>query len=149
MSMFAGCVTIDRIASSSLIYIDTNIFIYFVEATPKFFEKAKAIFARVEAVEARVVTNEVTIAECIYKPALDSNLDLIRIYKKLFASKAEITLLPLDGALAKRAALNGSKLGLKLVDAIHYLSALEAGCEVFVTKDHRFKSGPKMRVVHL
>jgi predicted nucleic acid-binding protein len=145
----AGYVGMDNISARSLVYIDTNVFIYFVESTPNAYEKAKAIFELIAEKGARIATNEITLAECIYKPSQDSDARLVEVYERLFDKKSEIAMLTLDGALAKRAAQQGSKLGLKLIDAIHYLSALEAGCDVFVTSDKSFKSGPKMRVFKL
>ena len=38
---------------------------------------------------------------------------------------------------------------LKLVNAIHFVSALEAKCDVFVTADTKFKSSAAMRVVRI
>jgi predicted nucleic acid-binding protein len=149
MITFAGCVTMDKITEASIIYIDSNIFIYFIEATPQFFEKSKAIFEKIASVGARILTSEITVAECLYKPSQEDNKNLIRIYENLFASKADITLITLNGATTKRAAQLGGKLGLKLINAIHYISALEAGCTTFLTSDTRFKSGPQMQVMNI
>ena len=136
----------DEIDGRSSVYVDTNIFIYFIEATPGMFERVVALLNHANRVGARLVTCELTVAECLYKPHRDGDAELIAGYEKLFASGGvEIT--PLDGGLARRAARHGGELGLKLIDAIHYIAALEAGCDVFVTGDARFRSGPYMRVV--
>lgn len=137
----------DELTASSVVYIDTNIFIYFVEATPKFHSKALTIFEHVARLGATIKTSEITIAECLYQPAQASNTKLISIYEALFENSGEIEMIALNGELAKRAAMKGGLLGLKLVDAIHYISALEAGCNFFVTSDARFKSGPKLKVI--
>ena len=139
----------DKIASSSVVYIDTNIFVYFVEATPNFFQQVKELFEHVATTGARLVTSEITLAECIYRPSQDHDAPLASVYEMLFEQSGEIDLVPLDGAIAKRAAAVGGSLGLKLIDAIHYMSALEAGCDFFVTSDSAFKSGPKMEVLRL
>lgn len=133
-------------ASTSRLYIDSNIWVYFIESNPVFVETMRQILQAVEAAGARLVTNEITIAECLYKPAKEANHAALAAYDRLFAS-GEIEITPLDGALARRAALQGGALGLKLIDAMHYLSALESGCDVFVTGDSQFRSGPQMRVM--
>lgn len=139
----------DKISGSSVVYIDTNIFVYFVEATPGFFQKAKELFEHVAATGARLVTSEITLAECIYRPSQNHDAPLVSVYEMLFEQSGEIDLVPLDGAIAKRAAAAGGSIGLKLIDAVHYMSALEAGCDFFVTSDSAFKSGPKMAVLRL
>jgi predicted nucleic acid-binding protein len=114
----------DKVTASSRVYVDTNIFVYFIESSPKFFPQVKIFFERVDAVGAQLVTNEITLAECIYKPCQDADAKLVQTYETLFENSGEIELFPLDGELAKQAAVHGSQIGLKLVDAIHYVSAL-------------------------
>lgn len=130
-------------------YVDTNVFIYFVEATPVFFDRAFSAFTRLAEKEARILTSELAVAECLYQPAREDNGRLVRIYEDLFKTPGDVTLLPLTGEIARRAALMGGLIGLKLIDAIHYLSALEAGCSIFLTADGQFRSGPKMRVMQV
>jgi predicted nucleic acid-binding protein len=136
----------DEIAAGAAVYVDTNIFIYFIEATPGLYERAAAAFTQLAEKTARVVTSELTVAECLYLPARDANRELIAVYDRLFDTTGDVTLLSLTGILARRAAINGGAMGLKLMDAIHYQSALEAGCSHFLTADSRFKSGPSLRV---
>ena len=138
----------DSLDSASRIYVDTNIWIYFIESHPAFVEKVRRLFAAVQEAGAQLVTSELAIAECLYKPARDANAAALSAYARLFDS-GEIEITPLDGGLAKRAAVNGSQLGLKLIDAIHYMSALEWACDIFLTSDSAFKSGPMTEVILL
>ncbi len=139
----------NEISSASRVYVDSNIFIYLLESESGLFDKTKAFFTHVDAVGARVVTNEITVAECVYRPGRDGNFPLVSKYETLFEKDGEVEMAPLDGPLAKRAALFGGAMGLKLIDAIHYMSALEAGCDFFVTADTAFKSGPEMTVMRV
>jgi predicted nucleic acid-binding protein len=82
-------------------------------------------------------------------PEHGQDAPLASVYEMLFEQSGEIDLVPLDGAIAKRAAVADGSLGLKLIDAIHYISALETGCDFFVTSDSAFKSGPKMEVLRV
>lgn len=137
----------DEVQAESRVYIDTNVFVYFVETTVGFFPGVKALFEHITAVGAQVVTSELTLAECVYRPSRDEDAPLVALYETLFDGKGDVEMLPLNGALARRAGLAGGVLGLKLMDAIHYVSALEAGCNVFVSGDGSFKSGPSMTVI--
>ena len=133
----------------SLVYIDSNIFIYFIETTPGFLPLVKRLFSQMAESGASAVTSQLTLAECIYRPSRNEDHELVLLYESLLESSGDVVALALDGALIKRAALNCGALGLKLLDAIHFVSALEAGCDFFVTADTAFKSGPAMKVLRL
>jgi predicted nucleic acid-binding protein len=137
------------ITASSRVYIDTNIFIYFLERSPQFFEPVKHLFEYIDSVGAQLVTSEITVAECIYRPSQLNDQKLIGAYEVLFEESNEVDLVPLDGLLAKQAAIYGSQVGLKLIDSIHLVSALQSGCDTFVSSDARFKSGPRLTVIQI
>ncbi|MCB1447362.1 MAG: type II toxin-antitoxin system VapC family toxin [Rhizobiaceae bacterium] len=132
--------------TDSRIYVDTNIWIYFVEGHPSFSPEVRALFLAAARSSARLTTNEITLAECLLKPVRDKDERKISAYETLF-DQGTIEILPLDGGLARRAALAGGMLGLKLIDAIHHVSACEAGCRYFLTGDGRFRSGPDLTVI--
>jgi predicted nucleic acid-binding protein len=134
--------------SEARIYIDTNIWIYFLEGHPTFASKVRALFTAASTSSSRLCTSEMAIAECLMKPARERDARKVAAYDTLFGDRA-IEILPLDGALARRAALAGGALGLKLIDAIHFVSAREARCRYFLTGDSRFKSVTNMTVIGL
>jgi predicted nucleic acid-binding protein len=138
-----------KIGNASRLYADSNVFIYLIEASPDFFVLAKRLFDHIDTVGARVLTNELTLAECIYKPSREDNSVLVARYEAFLEPGDEIEIIGLDGALARRAAKAGGKLGLKLADAVHYLSAYESGCQFFVTADTRVRSSPGLEVINI
>lgn len=129
--------------------IDTNIFIYFVEFDNRLHHAAKALIAGLENERARIVVSRLTYLECIYGPSKADSLDLVEIYRSMLTENPAIQLIEMSGDILEDAAVNGGKLGLKLPDAIHYLTALHAGCELFVSNDRRFKSSRSMRAEYL
>lgn len=137
------------IAAGSAVYVDSNLVIYFLEKVPVFFERSQAAFSALAQREAQILTSELTLAECLYLPCRGGHAGLVAVYEKFFSTAGDIRLLALNGGVAKRAAQNGGGWGLKLLDAIHYVSALDAGCDVFLTADQKFKSTSQMRVVHI
>jgi predicted nucleic acid-binding protein len=152
--IFAGCVTMNeaqlaKITNASRLYADSNVFIYLLEASPDFFVLAKRLFDHIDTVGARLLTNELTLAECIYKPSREDDGVLVSRYEAFLEPGDEIEIIGLDGALATRAAKAGGKLGLKLADAVHYLSAYESGCQFFVTADTRVRSSPELEVLNI
>ena len=106
-------------------------------------------FSEVEIRGGRLLTSELTIAECCYKPAGDDNGLLLSAYQDFFEKGADVEMISLNGNLVKRAALVGASAGLKLLDAIHHVSAMQAGCTHFLTGDKAFKSSSELRVVQL
>ena len=141
------------LSQSGTRYVTTRLFcllfIYFIETTPGFHPLVKNMFGQMAESGASAVTSQLTLAECIYQPSRNEDQELVLLYESLLESSGDVEMLALDGALMKRAALNGGTLGLKLLDAIHFISALEAGCDFFVTADSAFKSGPAMKVLRL
>lgn len=139
----------NNISAQSRVYIDSNIFIYFIEGVPDFYDQVSDFFELLATVGASIFTNEITIAECIYKPSANNDTIAVAAFKKLFYAKNEVQLIQLNGELSTSAARHGGTLGLKLMDSIHYLSALEAGCDYFITSDKAFRSCPEMTVIHI
>jgi predicted nucleic acid-binding protein len=138
-----------RLDNSARVYVDTNAFIYLLEASPAFFAGVKEFFDHAARSGAQLLTNELTLAECIYRPSREENSVLVSRYEDLLEPGDEVEIIRLDGALAKRAAMAGGKLGLKLTDAIHYVSAYESGCQFFATADSRVRSSPGIEVLNL
>ena len=137
------------IATGSAVYVDSNLIIYFVEKVPVFFEKANTAFGKLAEREVRVFTSELTIAECIYLPSRGGHHQLIAAYEAFFNTAGNVRLIALNGEIAKRAALKGGSWGLKLLDAIHFESAIDAECTVFLTADLGFKSIDQLQVLHV
>ena len=103
------------------VYIDSNMFIYQFEKLEGFAGRAAMRFSDVEKQGGRLLTSELTIAECCYKPADDGNALLLSAYQEFFEQSGEVELVLLSGSVVKRAALIGASMGLKLLDAIHYI----------------------------
>lgn len=135
-----------KLSASDRIYVDTNIWIYFVEGNAKWADRIEAFFREAQLARSQLVTSELAIAECLYRPAKDGNHQAIAAYDRLFGS-GEIGILALNSGIIRLAAMHGGQIGLKLIDAIHYMTALDAACEYFATSDSKFRSGPKMQII--
>lgn len=138
----------DRISSHSRVYIDTNVIIYLVEANDDFYNQVRMIFEIIQNADAKILTSEMTKSECLDKPLRNNDSALVANYHRFFANSG-LDFLVHTVAQSNRAAHEAERLKLQLNDAIHYLSALEAGCNYFITSDKTFKSGPKMTVIQI
>lgn len=120
------------------VYLDANIFIYFLEGLPPFKEVVKKIFQAIENSEVHAVTSELSLAEVLVKPFSDKNDFLVREYGELLVSKTSFDVLPIRRNILIEAAKIRSKNGYKLPDAIHMTTALTEKCVFFLTNDKRF-----------
>ena len=128
---------IDELIGKS-VYLDTNIFVYFLEGMSPFNEAMKKIFQSIENSDIHAVTSELSLAEVLVKPFSDKNDFLIRKYEELFVSKASFEVLPIKRNVLIEAAKVRFKNGCKLPDAIHIATALAEKCSYFLTNDKRF-----------
>jgi predicted nucleic acid-binding protein len=139
---------VDNVLAGSRVYIDTNVIVYFVEAEPNFYDQVRLILDLVQMANAKLFTSEITSTECLHKPRQNNDFALVANYQGFFKNSGMV-FLPLNLEDSLQAAKESVKLKLKFHDSIHYLSALEAGCDYFITSDKAFKSGPKMTVIHI
>jgi predicted nucleic acid-binding protein len=137
------------VPQGSSVYVDSNVFIYFIEKVPGFFDASNTMFMALAQCDARIISSELSVAECLYLPSRDGHSRLVGVYEQFFAPAGDVTLLALTGAIARMASQAGGGLGLKLLDAIHYVSALQAGCTHFLTGDKAFKSSAELQVIKL
>jgi uncharacterized protein len=83
-----------------------------------------------------VVASDLTRLECRVKPMRNGQPDLLAEYDGFFgASVREIV--PLSRAVLDRATEIRAQFGFATADAIHIAAALVAGCDIFLTNDHR------------
>ena len=138
---------------TDLIYVDSNIFIYFLEGEESLKEMSLNLFECIEKNSLSLCTSEITIAECLYGAYKKNNTLLVNEYNKLFYgdvfSPGTLCHFPTDKQILERAAQVGAERNLKLIDAIHFATALRVDCGMFVTNDRGIKSAEWLDVVQI
>ena len=137
------------INSAASIYLDANIIIYYMERDDELQQSVGQIIAKSVADGVSLFISEIGIAECLYGTYRPGREELSQKYIELFHEIALFSIIPIDGQRAMAAAKLGAEKGLKLVDAIHFVGAIETGSSVFLTNDARFKSSHQIEVVQL
>jgi uncharacterized protein len=130
------------------VYVDSNVWVYLIEEVEAWMSAIGNLLDAVKRADAQLVSSMLAWAECVYQPEKDKDLPLVAAYDQLFVGSF-IDVIPMDEQLLLRAARRGGALGLKLLDAAHYIAAVEDGCEYLVSADRRFRSGPAMDVIVL
>lgn len=121
------------------VYVDTNIFIYLIDGTPDFRQRASQELADLQRTGS-IVTSELTLGECLRGALRLSNTESARTYSQMLENAGFISLIPVTRTVIKRAAMLGSLLNLKLIDAIHVATAEISGCDGFLTNDRRIRT---------
>ena len=139
----------DWIQPESLIYLDANIIVYFIERRDALQEKVADVLRHGVASGCRFAVNEAGLAECFFGVFKSESRELQRAYEAFFRETTLIDLLGVDGPLLMRAARLGASAGLKLLDATHAVSAIEAGASHLLTNDGAMERTPGLAVVLL
>lgn len=133
----------------SKIYFDANCIIYFVERSDELQAKIAALFLYAAENDLSLFCSEIGVTECLYGAFKTKDIDLEATYNKMFYEIGTFGLCAIDAERTKAAAKLGAEKSLKLVDALHFLAAMEFECDVFVTNDERFRSSHGIQVVKL
>ena len=129
--------------------IDTQIVIYFVEAHPKYDIPVTEAFQRIAESALIGVTSVITLIEVLIHPLRQGNIHLQQEYRDLLLHSRNFQMMPIDVAIAERAAEIRTRYNLHIPDALQIATALAAGCEAFFTNDAKLKSVTELRVLLL
>ena len=106
------------------IYLDTNIFIYALEAYPEYVSTLTSVFAAIDGGIIKAVTSELTLAEVLIKPMMDESDGLKNIYLETLQSSEALSVIPINRKILIEAArLRAMSETLHLPDAIHLATA--------------------------
>jgi predicted nucleic acid-binding protein len=133
-----------------LIYLDTNIFIFFYEGAPLVSERVKTLFEGLRSHPGRGITSELTLAEVLAESEQPRPPGLKRSYLELIVWSGFLELVPVSrGVLYESAELrtvhrttHGRKLDLP--DAIHLTTAIQARCSFFISADEGIRPPSEM-----
>lgn len=122
----------------SLVYWDTMLFIYWLEAHPKHGAQVQQVYRRMSLRGDQLCTSVFTMGEILtgaYKTGHQSEADQIRKY---FESGA-VRILPFSLEVADRYAKIRAQGRVSPADAIHLAAAAVAQVDLYITNDERLK----------
>ncbi len=128
-------------------YLDTNVFVYFLDRNPDYFPVVAPI---IEAIESGIIighTGDAAIAETLVKPYQTGNLALAASFKAFFRMDNFLAIQSHDAETFDLAAQLRAKQGLKFIDALHFATAIQTGCKFFVTNDGGIQSSSVLEVI--
>jgi len=134
----AGVVT-RRLARHSVVGLDTSIFIYHLEAHPRYLPLTRELLASIQAGDQRAVTSTVTIMELTVRPWQVGRPAVAREYEALLAHFPNLALADVTRDVARQAAQLRARFRLRPADALQVATAVVHGATAFVTNDRRLE----------
>ena len=130
-----------RSANSEVVSVllDTSVFIYYLEAVEPYCFLAEEIFNDIVDGNIRGFLSAISVTEFVTKPLADGKLTDIERFKR-FLSSLSIQVLTGTYEIAERAGkLRSQYPSVRTPDALIVATALESGCDIFVTNDKELK----------
>lgn len=155
--MFALCVPSGRTVSFDprRVYVDTNVFIEFVERQGEVSEALARLFGEASQGSLSAVTSDLTLAEILVKPKRERDDTLARTYIDLLVLSRLVSLIPVSRDILLETAdyrantrqqdVPGADRRNFLPDAIHVVTAIRAGCGTFLARDARIRLPSEIR----
>jgi len=134
------------------VYLDTNVFVYAMEAFEQYVEIIGEVFQAVDAGRTTAVTSFLTLGECLVKPFRDERPDMAEAYGSMIQDAANFEVADIDREVMVCAAkLRAQRQGIRMPDAIHLATARQRGCDAFLTNDRRLAAAdsPELAVILL
>jgi predicted nucleic acid-binding protein len=132
---------------TSLIYLDTNVFIKAVEGLDEAAAPAKALIETLRDQRAGIAaTSEITFAEVLAPTKRADALPLHmkrRAYLDLLLWSGFVALVPVSRNILIETAALRAVGRFKLPDAVHLVSAIHVRCRFFVSADRDFDQMPE------
>ncbi len=134
--------------AAGLVYIDANCLIYTVERIEPYRTVLEPMWQQAQDGNLSIVSCPVLVTEVLVKPLQVGNTEIEMQYREVFSSNA-VRLFEASYAVFEDAARLRAETGLKIPDALHAATAIQAGCALFVTNDSDFRRIQDLPVVVL
>ena len=128
---------------------DTSPFIYLVERNPTYLKLCREVFRRVDTGAFLGFTSVVTLTEVLVVPLRVGNKTVENKYRDLLRHGRNVSMLPINLAVAETAADLRARYNLRTPEALQMAAAIEAGCQAFLTNDAGLKRVTELTVLTL
>ncbi|WP_110517859.1 type II toxin-antitoxin system VapC family toxin [Herpetosiphon llansteffanensis] len=129
MSLLATLTTIRRL------YFDTAPLIYYTEGHSEYLPTLHVIMSQIAPDRIHAITSVLTLTETLMKPLQQQQMTLFQQYRTLFYHTAALTTVPITAPIAELAATLRAQYRLRTPDALQIATAIDAGCDAFLTND--------------
>lgn len=134
------------LAKRKYLGLDTNVFIYYLQAHPKFGLSAKKVFSALNSNKATAVTSILTVAEVL---AFKVPRNEIKKSQDYLFSIPNLSFVSVETKIAIAAASIRREYRFSLADAIQLATTLDAKAQTFITNDRRLKAFKELPITLL
>jgi predicted nucleic acid-binding protein len=129
--------------------LDSCIFIYQIEANPKYIDLTDLIFLWLSDPKSRAVTPTITMTEILVSPYRNRDEKLLDNLYGLLSTYPDLEWVPVGLEIADIAARMRADYNLRTPDAIQAATAVHAGATALMTNDPIFKRVPDLSALIL
>lgn len=127
----------ERLASAQIVGMDTSLFIYHLEANPRYVPLTKTIFKGIENGKWRGIASTITLMEITVRPWQLGREMVAREYETVLLHFPNLSLVDVDRNVARTAAMLRAKFNIATPDALLVATSLTTGAKSFLTNDKR------------
>ena len=124
-----------QLGAHAVIGLDTSLFIYHLEAHPRYLSLTQEVLAGVEAGRWTAITSTITLMELTARSWQLNRPAVARAYEALLANFPHLVLADATRQVARRAAQLRARYRIRPADALQVATALVHGATAFVTND--------------
>ncbi|MDE0423842.1 MAG: PIN domain-containing protein [Candidatus Poribacteria bacterium] len=126
-------------SKATSVFLDTPVLIYYLEDIEPYYLLAEEIFNKINDEKIKGFLSAISVTEFVTKPFADGKIAEIERFKR-FLSSLSIQVLTVTYEIAERAGkLRSEYPSIRTPDALIVATALENGCDIFVTNDKDLK----------
>jgi predicted nucleic acid-binding protein len=129
--------------------IDANVFLSIIGEELLLISFCLPFMRAIERGEIKGIASIVALTECLTKPYKDNDVTQEYTTLSLLEATNNLSLVLVSNAIAKRAARLRADYNLRTPDALHVATAIESGCEAFLTNDLKLARITEIRVIIL
>ncbi len=121
------------------LYVDSAPLIYYVEENSTYLELMRKVVEIVDETDLVAYSSVLTLAEVLVLPLRQGDQGLVQAYQEILLTGDDYELVVITPEVAVTAAEIRARYGLGTPDSVHLATALETGCDAFLTNDADFK----------
>ncbi|MCF6344689.1 MAG: type II toxin-antitoxin system VapC family toxin [Devosiaceae bacterium] len=129
-----------KILKGRNVYFDTNIFIYILEGSEEYASQIESIHMAIKSREFSIVTSEIIFTEILPLHVKQDAQEKIKLSIDFLSEVGAFKLVAADRDICIQAGFLRGKIGMKTPDALHVATAMQEGCDVFLTNDSKIKT---------
>jgi len=139
---------IENIEKHGAIGLDTCVFIYHFEGS-RYPELTEAVFDAIESGRCRAVVSVISLMEILVMPLRKGDVRLASIYRTVFESMPNLSMVNVTPHIAEKAAGIRAKFNLSTPDSILLATTKESGGGLFITNEPGLKRVEEIEIAVL